>query len=121
MRVGPRLATPFLGILFAFYLITYDFQVIGQLSFGGVITYSDWPAEAAIAGTGLDLRLNFNDFMGGIMCLVSILMTNNWNSMVDCFSYAYGANFWPRAYFALFFFLVALIILNIIISFVLEV
>ena len=29
MVTAQRLASPFLGILFAFYLITYEYQVIG--------------------------------------------------------------------------------------------
>ena len=77
--------------------------------------------EAVVAGTGLNLRLNFNDFLGAIMVLVALLVSNNWNTITDLFCYATGQKWWPRLYFCSFFFLVALIILNIIISFVLEV
>ena len=77
--------------------------------------------EAQVAGTGLNLRFNFNDFMGSIMVLGALLVSNNWNTITDLFCYVSGAIWWPRVYFCSFFFLVALIILNIIISFVLEV
>ena len=35
-----RLATPFLSILLAFYLIAFEFQVIGQQLFGGLVLRS---------------------------------------------------------------------------------
>ena len=55
------------------------------------------------------------------MVLGALLVSNNWNTITDLFCYVSGATWWPRVYFCSFFFLVALIILNIIISFVLEV
>ena len=65
--------------------------------------------------------MNFNDFYGSIMTLYCILVSNNWNSNVDLYAGEVGANWYPRLYFCFFFFLVALVILNIIISFVLEI
>ena len=65
--------------------------------------------------------MNFNDFYGSIMTLYCLLVSNNWNSNVDMYSGEVGVNWWPRLYFCFFYFLVALIIYNIIISFVLEI
>lgn len=65
--------------------------------------------------------MNFNDFYGSIMTLCCILVSNNWNSFVDLYTGEVGYNWWPRLYFCFFFFLVALVIMNIIISFVLEI
>ena len=56
-----------------------------------------------------------------MMVLIALLVSNNWNTITELFCYVTGATWWPRFYFCSFFFLVALIILNIIISFVLEV
>ena len=55
VHTASRLAMPFLGILFCFYLITYEYLVVGQLVFGGKITFSDGPVEGDTVGTGLDL------------------------------------------------------------------
>jgi len=65
-----RLATPFLSILLAFYLITFEFQVVGQQLFGGKVLLSLAPEEALETGNSLDLLINFNDFYGSIIVLV---------------------------------------------------
>ena len=115
-----RLATPFLSILFTFYLLTYEYQFIGQWLFGGLVTLND-QGQVDAAGDALYLRINFNDFFGSLMVLNCMLITNNWNSFVDLFAYVYGNDFITKLYFTSFFYAVALIIMNIIISFVLEV
>ena len=87
------------------------------------MTYDHAQQEGNAAGTSLNIVINFNDCYGSFMCLTCLLISNNWNSMVDlyCLVYDYpNESTWPRLYFSIFFFLVALIILNIIISFVLE-
>lgn len=76
------------------------------------------------AGTTLNIIINFNDCFGSFMVMTCLLISNNWNSMTDMYclvaNYPDGTN-WPRLFFSVYFFLVALIILNIIISSVLEV
>ena len=77
--------------------------------FGGKITFSDGPVEGDTVGTGLDLYQNYNDFMNGMMVLFAMLVSNNWNSIVDLYCYITNATYWPRAYFGTYFFLVALL------------
>ena len=85
------------------------------------MTFSDSAQEASTAGNGLAIRFNFNDFFGGLMVLCALLVSNDWSGISDLFCYVTKANWWPRIFFVTFYFLVALIILNIIISFVIEV
>lgn len=59
--------------------------------------------------------------MNGMMVLFAMLVSNNWNSIVDLYCYITNATYWPRAYFGTYFFLVALLFMNIVISFVMEI
>ena len=77
--------------------------------------------EGDTVGTGLNIYINFNDFLNSLMVLFALLVSNNWNSMVDLYCYATSSTFWPRFYFGSYFFLVALLFINIIISFVMEI
>ena len=119
--VSQKLATSFLGILFMFYLITFEFQTIGQICFGGVLNYANYPNELAVVGANPYISINFNDWFGGMMVLIAFVVSNNWNDITDEYIDANGHSFGTKFYFTLYFFLVVLIMLNIIISFVMEV
>ena len=81
-----RLATPFMSILFAYYLIQFEYQVIGQILFGGSITYAEgWTLADAAGGDGINLTMNCNDYMNCCQTLVAMLVTNNWNDITDAF------------------------------------
>lgn len=64
---------------------------------------------------------NFNDYWGSFASLSVILATNNWNDYSDFFASFTGNNFVSRLYLSIFFFLITLVMVNIIISFVLEI
>ena len=121
IETAKRVSIPFVSILFAYYLITFEFQVIGQIMFSGKVKYSLGSEESIAAGDGLEIVFNFNDFFGSLMVLTAFLISNNWNTMVDLYSVVTGWQTIVRIYFSFFFFLVALIILNIITSFVVEI
>ena len=117
-----RLATPFVSIIFAYYLITFEYQVIGEWMFSGLVLYSNGYEEAVEAGgDGINILYNFNDFCGSFMVLNAMLVTNNWNDFVDLFAEVSGMQWEVRVYFSVFFYLAALIIVNIITSFVVEI
>ena len=65
--------------------------------------------------------MNFNDFFGSMMVLIAFVISNNWNALVDIYCESKGSSIWPKLFFTSYFFLVGLIMLNIIISFVMEV
>jgi len=93
------------------------------------VTYAEgWTLADAAGGDGVNLVLNFNDYMNGCQTLIAMMITNNWNDIVDEFQESvedeWGeplAQFVGRFYFSLFFFLVAMIVMNIITSFVVEI
>ena len=83
IETGSRLATPFISMLFAYYLLTFEYLVIGTIMYGGDVLYSMGPEQANDLGSGLNIIWNFNDFSNAFMVLTLILVTNNWNDVVD--------------------------------------
>jgi general stress protein CsbA len=73
-----------------------------------------------VAGSGLYYQLNFNDTYSGMLTLFSILVSNNWNAVAEMYC-AICANNWPKVYFSSFFVIMIMVILNIVVSFVLEI
>ena len=122
VETGKRLAMPFLSVLFALYLTMMIFGSIGAYFFGGMFTFDiDTVTELTQAsGNTLYFLLNFNDFLSGIVTLFSYTPANNWNSMADMYCALYGNNM-PRYFFSLYFVIMIFILLNIVISFVLEI
>ena len=55
-----------------------------------------------------------------MLSLFAIMVGNNWNSFADMYCSLVGNN-WPRLYFSTFYVTTIMIILNIVISFVLEI
>ena len=47
-------------------------------------------------------------------------MSNNWGQTADMYSELYG-NRWPRFYFSIFYVVMIMVILNIVVSFVIEI
>jgi len=120
VETASHLATPFLSILFTFYLLTFEYIVLGEAFFGAAVTYREEPLVARTIDNPFYIRLNFNDFFGSLMVLWMLILSNNWDSIVDMHCAVVGANIWPKLYFCSFYFFVGLIMLNIVISFVLE-
>ena len=66
------------------------------------------------------LMMSFNDFYAAMVTLFHILVENNWNTTTAMYTDILGNN-WPRVYFVSYWLVVNMIMLNIIISFVLEI
>ena len=64
--------------------------------------------------------MNFNDFGAAIVTLFHIMIVNNWFVTCDMHCLVVGSN-WPRFFFISFWILTVLIMLNLVISFVLEI
>ena len=109
----------FMVTLFTFYLVAYLYSEIGRLFFGGLITY---PAVNTLNYDDSSMydSYNFNDFMGAFSSISVLIATNNWNDFTDMYTGIIGTNY-ARIYFSFFFFVLALVLLNIVISFVLEI
>ena len=113
--------SPFVITLFSLYLVIFAFNAIGIVAFSGVVRLNHIAVIENNAGSGLYYLLNFNDTFSGLMTLFCILVSNNWNSVTDMYGVLCGNSFWPRLYFSCFFMVSIFIILNIIISFIIEI
>ena len=64
--------------------------------------------------------MNFNDFGAGMVTLFHIMVVNNWFVTCNMYCEVMGAN-WPRIFFIVFWIVTVLIMLNLVISFILEI
>ena len=113
---------PFLSVLFALYLTMMIFEAICAYFLSGIITYDVDVIQAVTndGGNTLYFLLNFNDFYSGQFTLFSFAPANNWNSFVDMYTTIYDGRF-PKIIFSIYFIIMVFILLNIVISFVLEI
>jgi len=110
----------FLRMLFFAALI---FAVIGVASFGGLV-YEKNPALAggaydAANGAYSYLPVNFNDISGGLVVLLALLVQNNWFVLQDAHVAASGTQ-WARLFFVAWWVTGVCVLLNVLVSFVLE-
>ena len=113
-----KFSRPFFTMMLSLYTVFFFFAFIGDVCWNGLITVS---AVAANEGTPtLYYLMNFNDFPNSLLTLFHIMVVNNWYVTCDMFCTLAG-NIAPRLYFVAFWVVTVLIMLNIVISFVLEV
>jgi hypothetical protein len=101
------------------YTVYFFFSVLGQFLYGGKITTSSRQTEVGQT-PALYYLMNFNDFGAGVVTLFHIMIVNNWYVTCDMFCIVMD-NHWPRTFFVAFWVLTVLIMLNLVISFVLEI
>lgn len=99
--------------LFSFFLL---FSTLSMFLTGGNITTTAFDDAVDIPATYK--YLNFNDFASSFITCFALMMINNLNILARSLSFGLGKTF--RAYFAMFYFMAALIILNIIQTLMLE-
>ena len=114
-----NLAAPFISMLVSLYTVYYLFAIGGEIWFGGKVT-TDGPQTEDPGIPGLYYLINFNDFGCSLVTLFHIMIVNNWFVTTNMFCDIVDNN-WPRFYFATFWILVVLIMLNKVLSIILEV
>ena len=72
-------------------------------------------------GNALYYQLNFNDSLSSLLTLFCVLNSNNWNSYCDMYSELNGGSQVPYYYFTLYYILSIFIMLNIVVSFIMEI
>jgi len=117
---GKHLFGHFLSIILSLYLIMLFFNVLGITLYAGLVNFNQIEVINNAAGNVLYYQLNFNDNAGGLLTLFAILVSNNWNSTVAMYCALNGNNL-PRLYFSCFFVISIMVLLNIVVSFVLEI
>ena len=114
-----RFSKPFLTIMFSLYTVMFFYAIIGEFFFEGVITVSA-VQDANIGASDLYFLINFNDMYASMITLFHVLVVNNWNQTTDMYCTICESH-WPRVYFSTYWVICTLIMLNIVISFVLEI
>ena len=102
-----------ISTLFSFY---YLFVTISMYFTGGKITKNCFVDINEIPD--LYAHINFNDFGSGFLSCFCLTMINNINILANSLSFGHSGNY--RIYFAFFYFLSTLIILNICSTLLLE-
>ena len=74
----------------------------------------------SIDASNMYYLINFNDMYASMVTLFHVLVVNNWNETTEMYTTISESN-WPRLYFTSFWIICTLIMLNIVISFVLEI
>eukprot|EP00041_Stephanoeca_diplocostata_P023758 m.590198 g.590198 ORF g.590198 m.590198 type:complete len:927 (-) comp22376_c0_seq10:1032-3812(-) len=114
----------FSGALFCVY---YAFAITGMTFLGN--TASNCPSDASSpCGTpyadipgmsyGHYQEMNFNDVWSSYVTLFTLMVVNDWNNTMG--GHAVMATTWSRAFFMLFYVFTVLIVVNVILSYVLE-
>ena len=119
MATYSKFQLPFFTLVSSMYTIIYIYAVLGQFWFSGLITTKSQQTEDPNF-PALYYLMNFNDFTMSMVTLFHILVINNWFITCDMCCKVVG-NDWPRAYFITFWIVTVLIMVNLVISFVLEI
>lgn len=115
-----NLTMPVFGKLLFLYIIYYIFAIIGAMIFGGVINleavlmYSrETPAYYYL--------LNFNSFAASLVTLFHFMIINNWFITIQMYCDITDSWIVPYVFFITFWCFVVLILLNVLISLILEI
>jgi len=101
------------------FLIYYIYATVGVQVFGGRIYHG----AGALEGSDYEKQgywdLNFNDIPSGMMTLFALMVVNNWYIIAEAFYRVTGTR-WSAVFFVSFFVVVNLIVLNILVTLILE-
>ena len=101
------------------YTVFYLFSLIGQILYGGEIT-TESAQVLDVEIPPLYYLMNFNDFPASMVTLFHIMIVNNWFITCNMLCEIKGSAL-PRMFFTSFWVLTVLIMLNLVISFILEI
>jgi Ion transport protein len=98
--------------------VYYAFAIVGMIAFAGKLLASN-PAVAASSYGVLDYyTLNFDSFAGALVCLLFLMVLNDWPVLMEGVSAAVGNA--SRLYFFLFWVITVIVALNVVVAFVIE-
>lgn len=113
-----RFTLPFMTICLTMYTIYFTYATLGMLLWSGVITTISVKELSSLPT--LYYLMNFNDFGSSLVTLFHIMVINNWFVTCDMYCSVVGNN-WPRLYFVSFLTISVWIMLNLVISFVIDI
>ena len=77
------LTKPILTKFFFCYIIFYEYAYMGQLMFGGRITYDIYKEKLSGSYPAFYFLMNFNDFGSSLIVLFQQMVVNNWWVVVN--------------------------------------
>lgn len=118
--VCKRLLPAYWRMTMILVVVYYVYASVGRMVFGGLI----YDTNPALAGnnefaTANYWELNFNDTVGGMVTLFSLMVVNNWYIISLGYILATGTR-WAYVFFISFFVVVNLVVLNILMALVLD-
>ena len=119
-KTAKRMMSRFMTILLSFYLFLMFYSIIGQGLYSGKIELTDPMRIDSATGNELYFQLNFNDNLSGMLVLFCTLTANNWPATTAMYIEMVGTN-GPYWFFSIYFVLAIMVVLNIVISFVMEI
>lgn len=119
----------FLRYLAVMALVYYSFAIVGMELFAGTIQFSARPSAPFFYD--MDSRLektayyennywnnNFNSLTNALVVLFELMIVNNW--AITMMAYAYATSYWSMAYFYAWFFIMVIVVSNIVTAFLID-
>eukprot|EP01138_Halocafeteria_seosinensis_P002631 gb/GECG01002690.1/.p1 GENE.gb/GECG01002690.1/~~gb/GECG01002690.1/.p1 ORF type:complete len:899 (+),score=70.31 gb/GECG01002690.1/:1-2697(+) len=132
IRTSTRISVTFLRYIAVIFLVYYMWAIVGMELFAGTIHYKPQSHAPFFEGNAtLDSKLkctayygskywfnNFNHLWTALVTLFEQMVVNNW--AIVMMGYAYATNLWAMLYFYLWYFIMVIVVLNIVTAFLLE-
>lgn len=115
-----RLQPTYVKITLLLLVVFYVYAMIGLQLYGGLI----YEGNPSLAGTDFAeseyWKINFNDFNNSLVTLFVLMVFNNWVVIAEALVIASGWKYTSILYVLTFFFIVNLIVLNILVALILD-
>eukprot|EP00268_Persea_americana_P066018 TRINITY_DN8907_c0_g1_i5.p2 TRINITY_DN8907_c0_g1~~TRINITY_DN8907_c0_g1_i5.p2 ORF type:complete len:257 (+),score=30.82 TRINITY_DN8907_c0_g1_i5:1973-2743(+) len=107
---------PYLGTIFCVLCL---YCSLGLQLFGGIVNSGNPKLEGTDLSEDDYLLFNFNDYPNGMVTLFNLLVMGNWQIWMQSYTELTGTS-WTLIYFISFYLLTVLLLLNLVVSFILE-
>lgn len=115
-----NLITPLTNLAIVVIAIFYEFSVIGNYFFGGLVTTTNPEINNDQSVPSGFVLMNFNDLISAFVTLFALVVVNNWYVIVNVNVAAKGGNELWRLYFMVFYYFGVIIGLNILVAFAID-
>ena len=115
-----NLTKPILTKMLFLYVVYFIYAIIGMRCFGGEI-WLERVAKLSPETPQYYFLMNFNCFSSGMVTLFHFMIVNNWYLTIDMYVNIMGHSVLITAYFVCFWSTIVLILLNVVLSMVLEI
>ena len=115
-----NLTVPIFSKLLFLYIIYYLFAIVGAFLFGGKINEKS-VAEKSPGSPAFYYLLNFNSYGASLITLFHFMVINNWFVTIQMYQAVTDNKYLPTLFFVVFWCFVVLVLLNVLISLIIEI